>query len=125
MAGATVIAMGALTAAREAQVTACKLGMPSFNGATASIEQSQAYAQCVELLYPVTATPFQTIAIKVLILSSIIGMGIGVWNAYRDKWNRTDLETYTINTFMGAVGGPVVVLFLAGLWVGVTFLFTA
>lgn len=125
MSGTTVIAMGAITAAREAQVAACKLGMPLFNGATASIEQSKAYARCVELLYPIDAfTPFQTIAIKVLIASSLIGMGIGAWNAYRDKWHRTDLEPYVMNVFMGAIAGPVAVLFLAGLWVGVKFLLT-
>ena len=70
-------AIAAQVAARQKSAE-CSAWLPSFRHDAATIEQMRYYASCVEWLYP-TATGSVHLWFKALILSSFVGLAIGIW----------------------------------------------
>ncbi len=124
MSASTGIALNAAAQSHSAQVTACQTFMVQFNGAAATVEQARLYAGCVDVMYPAPMSATDVLAIKVLIISSLLGMVIGLFMAHRDKWGRMRSD-YIINAFFGAVAGPAVIFFVGLLVAGVKYLVTA
>ena len=62
----------------------CNQVMPVFNPKTATVEQKQDYAKCVNHFYPIM-TPVDIIVFKVIIVISFISYIIGTW-----MWFKTD-----------------------------------
>ena len=60
----------------------------SYDSKTATVEQMQAYSECVQRLYPNTMQPENLIAFKVLIVCSFIFWGVSSWVniEYCDSW---------------------------------------
>ena len=66
------------TGSRDRKTNYCNQVMPVFNPKTATVEQKQDYAKCVDHFYP-TMTPVDIIAIKIIIVVSFISYIVGTW----------------------------------------------
>lgn len=99
----------------------CKLTIDQFDNKTASIEQKQKYADCVDNVYPQTMSDPMIIIVKILIMCAFIGAGVGVWKA-RHEGGAID---YIMFGIMGLVAGVVIPLLIIGLIQAVVFLFFA
>lgn len=63
-----------------------------------------------------------TFALKALFVASLVGMAVGAWSQFRHK--PVEWELVVFAAMFGSVGGPVALLFLVGIPVGVMWLFS-
>lgn len=119
MSAATVIAIQASQRAREAKIVSCQGIEQSFNSTTATVVQQQRYAECVQLLHPVTYSATSVLIMKIAIAMIFIGCIVGTIIGWRDsRWS------LVIPGFL--CGGAVVIIGELILWLvgmGVLFLF--
>lgn len=109
----------AQAAARRAHEAECRITMPSYQDATATVEQRHEYAGCVDLMYPQEMGGGETIFVKALIALCFIGIGVGAWWGSRDTFTGA-----AMGAFLGAIVLPLALLVLAGLAAGAAFLFS-
>lgn len=107
-----IIASNAAKSAKEAKIHICSEFMPKFNETTATVEQKQHYAECVNLVHPAQISDGVTIFIKVLIVCAFVGLLWGAWWGY-EKDGAVGL---LFGGFLGLIAGFVAPasLFLAG-----------
>lgn len=70
--------MNSSSGSSDKKTNYCNQVMPVFNPKTATVEQKQDYAKCVDHFYP-AMTPVDIIAIKVIIVVSFISYIVGTW----------------------------------------------
>lgn len=118
---AAITAANSASAARahQARVTACHALMPDFRDVTATVEQRQAYSDCVDLIYPQELSAGGVFVVKALILAAFIGAIVGAVRGARSG----SFGIVAMYGFMGVFLGPMVVAGLAGVWYGGKFLF--
>lgn len=95
---------------------ACKAIESSFNNTTASIEQKQQYAQCIDILYPIYSLN-DILVMKVLVVIAFLAFMFGFIKGYKE-------DGIGIGLLVG-VGFAIFIPFtLVILYSGITFLFS-
>ena len=65
---------------QEIKKLQCEMLVPKFNNTTATIEQKQKYADCIEVLHPVN-TAGEVLFFKFLIILAFISFGVGFYKS--------------------------------------------
>ena len=124
MTGATAIAISssanaqAAAALSKAQAAACRAEMPGFEHNTATVQEMQGYANCVNRLHPEDTGLTSTIAWVVLICMAlgVVMTGVIRWKSW-NSWDPVDFAmVYVMSTF-----GLIVAAFVVS---GLAVLFT-
>lgn len=102
---AMAVSAAAMAQASEARQQAHKLQcqlqtMPGFAEAGATVEQRQAYAECVDLIYPQELAGTEWLLVKIAIVLAAISAVAGAWIGGRQGDDRTEMVVYG---FYGAV----------------------
>lgn len=108
--------------AEAARRTACTAAMSVFNPHGASVQEMQAYAECVDLVYPKTTSAADVLLVKATIVCTILGMVIGGFTGWLD-----DCEPIAGMFLLGLIGGllgSVTPIAFAGTWRALQFLFS-
>jgi len=125
MAGSAVavaVATTALINSEAAKKTACEGLMPVFDAKTATIEQAQTYASCVQTLYPKTYKPEVIIYFKGIFVLFLVGMMVA-WATQHRKSAQID-SLYFMEIFMGGVIASVAAIVVTLILYGVYWLFS-
>ena len=124
MTGATAIAISssanaqAAAALSKAQAAACRAEMPGFEHNTATVQEMQGYAHCVNRLHPEDTGLTHSIAWVVLIcmILGVVITGVLRWKSW-NSWDPVDFAmVYVMSTF-----GLIVAAFVVS---GLAVLFT-
>ena len=123
MTGATAIAISssanaqAAAALSKAQAAACRAEMPGFEHNTATVQEMQGYANCVNRLHPEDTGLTHSIAWVVLIcmILGVVITGVMRWKSW-NSWDPVDFAmVYVMSTF-GLIMAAFVVSGLAVLF---------
>ena len=123
MTGATAIAISssanaqAAAALSKAKDAACRAEMPGFEHNTATVQEMQGYAHCVNRLHPEDTGLTSTIAWDVLIclILGVVITGVMRWKSW-NSWDPVDFAmVYVMSTF-GLITAAFVVSGLAVLF---------
>ena len=95
---------------------ACKAIESSFNNTTASIEQKQQYAQCIDILYPIYSSN-DILLMKVLVVISFLAFTFGFIKGYKE-------DGVGIGLLLGVGLALFIPFILVILYSGITFLFS-
>lgn len=118
----TAIATSAIiisaSAARDAKEAKCAALIDGYEHATATTEQQQEYADCIDMLHPDQITGTEVIAIKVVIVCALIGAAIG---AFRGDY----ADERFVHALFGAIIGVLAPVLMAAIIWAIHFLFTA
>ena len=118
---ASSVAIQASQQAHEAKLVACKAVVQTYDAAKATISDMQQYSDCVQALFP-TNIFVSVWVIKALIISSILGILFGIWNAH--KFDGYEVDTYVAKGLFGMIVAPFLLLILFCLLAGIEYLFT-
>ena len=121
---ATTQATIATAAAHNAQVAQCKTLLPIFNAQTATTQEIQEYAQCVQILYPKELGADVTIALKILFISALIGMLFAIWGTWKKDRQFAEFDDYIMMGITGFIVTPFLILLLALICYGIFWLFS-
>lgn len=115
------------TAASSAQATtakkiACQSIVSSFDSKTATIQESQTYASCIQLLHPSEMSGAEVIAIKVLIVVALLGAAFGFWRGDGFSHKQTFVDRLLCG-FCGLFLAPIFIIIIGAVIRGVIFLF--
>ena len=108
--------------AHRARVESCKVVTAQFEKTTATVEQQQEYASCINTLHPREMTDGGILAVKILIVLMLVGLVAGIVQAARDRYT-TGLMDYFMLSFMWGLGLPVLGVALAGIVCATWWLF--
>lgn len=110
----------AMAAARKAKEISCKSYISSFDPKTATVEQMQQYAECVEVLHPQPMSHDDVIAAKFFFALALIGMLVcGGWQLYKYglHWWEDALIHAALGFFLVPIGVGIILVLIAGvLW---------
>lgn len=126
MTGATAISISsyanaqAAAALSKAQDAACRAEMPGFEHNTATVQEMQGYAQCVQRLHPVDTGSIQAVAWVVLVCLVLAAIATGI-QRYR-SWCGWDAVGYVMIFLMWAFGLALAAVVVSGLAYLFTFL---
>lgn len=109
----------AQAAAHQARVAQCKATIPNFDAQRATVSEMKAYAGCVETLYPTEIGADATVALKVLFVLAMAGMAAGAW-----RERRYGFGDAVMGGLFGFVAAPLALAAIAGLALGVRWLFS-
>lgn len=105
-------------ASREAKKAQCMVSMKGFEHDTASVQQKQAYMQCVEFMNPIPSAPPTTMekvavgsAMAFVLIPMIAGILMG-----------NDFEDSFMGAILGALSGASIWIILACCVVGAAFI---
>lgn len=121
-AGATASSIAAQMAAHEARIAECKVTMAQFNAKKSTVAEKQAYASCVEDVYPDPLNSSTVILFKVLFVAALIGMIVGIIKSRRDNIYMDWMDTVAY-AFFGLVIPPLALLSIVGIYEGIIWLF--
>lgn len=108
--------------AKQAKIIACQSTMPSFQDATATEGARQAYAQCVEVMYPARSmSEGETLGFKAAFVLAVLFMIYGGYKGAKED----GFFGAVLLGLIGLCGGPIVVLLIAALIWGAQFLIYA
>lgn len=94
--------------------------MPEYQDNGATIEERQAYASCVNLIYPVpSASPGDVLFIKAMIVAGMVGLVVGAWQGWR---NERDVVLSVLISAAGALLLPFALLLGAGAIAAIRYL---
>jgi len=96
---ATTSTATVLNASSNVHTTACKLAVSTYDTSSATIQQMQEYAGCIQQLYPQDFTTVETILIKSLIVCVFLGVATGVYVSRKNYGDKTDM------VMQGLLGG--------------------
>lgn len=123
MSGATAIVISssanaqAAAALSKAQDAACRAEMPGFEHNTATVQEMQGYAQCVNRLHPEDTGLTSAIAWVVLIcmILGVVITGVIRWTSWR-SWDTLDFAMVYVMSTLGLIAAAFVVSGLAVLF---------
>ena len=123
MTGATAIAISssanaqAAAALSKAQDAACRAEMPGFEHNTATVQEMQGYAQCVNRLHPEDTGLTHSIAWVVLIcmILGVVITGVMRWKSW-NSWDPVDFAMVYVMSTLGLIVAAFVVSGLAVLF---------
>lgn len=117
---ASAVAIAA-SAQHDADIAVCKQTLYSFDPNGASVAAMQAYANCVDLIYPDEMSDPTRLFLKLTILTAILGAVFAfVWV----KRNGDDTITASFMTLFGAIVGGLVPSLCVGAFWSIGFLFS-
>ena len=131
MSGATAIVISssanaqAAAALSEAKDAACRAEMPGFEHNTATVQEMQGYANCVNRLHPEDTGLTSAIAWVVLIcmVLGVVMTGVIRWMSWnRKSWNSWDSVDFAMVYVMSTFGLIVAAFVVSGLAVLFTHL---
>lgn len=109
-------------AASRAKTESCKVTTSQFDNLTATTQGKQAYADCIEHLFPSPMVASQVFAIKLCIVIVFAAMLLGLFRGFRQEGLGFDMFMTALGHVLAAIAG----IFAIGLVLaGVTFLITA
>lgn len=123
---AAVLAAQASANANAARVTNCKTLVQGFDSNTATVEQAQGYADCVDLLYPrhQEMPAGDILVLKGVIVLALIGLIAGARCTWSLGGGLGDRIAYSaLGGILGAITGPMAAGLLVLLVKAVLFLF--
>lgn len=109
----------AMAAARKAKEISCKSYMSSFDPKTATVEQMQQYAECVDLIHPKPMSHDDMIAAKFFFALALIGMIVcGGWQLYKHglRWWEDALLGALAGFFLVPIGVGIILGLIAGIF---------
>ena len=110
----------AAAALSKAQAAACRAEMPGFEHNTATVQEMQGYAQCVQRLHPVDTGSIQAVAWVVLVCLVLAALATGI-QRYR-SWCGWEAVDYVMIFLMWAFGLALAAVVVSGLAYLFTFL---
>ena len=131
MTGATAIAISssanaqAAAALSKAQAAACRAEMPGFEHNSATVQEMQGYANCVNRLHPEDTGLTSAIAWVVLICMAlgVVMTGVIRWKSWnRKSWNSWDPLDFAMVYVMSTFGLILSAIVVSGLAVLFTYL---
>ena len=123
MAGvASAQAAAASAAAHAARVAQCKATIPNFDAQRATVSEMKEYAGCVETLYPTEIGADATVALKVLFVVALAGAAFEIWKDRQEGY--TDFGGQVLAGVMGFMLAPLALASIAGLALGILWLFS-
>lgn len=105
----------AQSAAREARKSACLAVESAYRPELATLESKQAYAECIQLLYPVPSEPMtagETTALQVLVVCAFACFLIGAVVGWRNEDRPWGWENALCAFFGGCMGLLIALLAL-------------
>lgn len=123
MTGATAIAISssanaqAAAALSKAKDAACRAEMPGFEHNTATVQEMQGYAHCVNRLHPEDTGLTSTIAWVVLtcMILGVVMTGVIRWKSW-NSWDPLDFAMVYVMSTLGLIAAAFVVSGLAVLF---------
>ena len=123
MTGATAIAISssanaqAAAALSKAKDAACRAEMPGFEHNTATVQEMQGYAHCVNRLHPEDTGLTHSIAWVVLIcmILGVVITGVMRWKSW-NSWDPLDFAMVYVMSTLGLIAAAFVVSGLAVLF---------
>ena len=104
---ASVRASVAAQQAARAKRIACEKFVTGFEHSTATVQQRQQYAECVQVLYPTQMGGAEILWLKAAILATFIGLIVGLRCGYKDAYDRS--ISMFMYGFLGAIGAPLAI----------------
>jgi hypothetical protein len=107
----------AAAAAHQAKVERCKAEIATFDSKTATIAQSQGYADCVRTVYPQELTGASLTAAKIVFVFALL---CGIYGAYRST--KEGWHNWVDHTMFGALWfilGPIAAGCVLGILYGI------
>ena len=95
---------------------ACKAIESSFNNTTATIEQKQQYAECIDMLYPLYSSN-DILVVKVLVVLAFVSFIFGFIKGYKEYG-------FGLGMLVGVGLSLFIPLALVTVFVGIMFLFS-
>lgn len=95
----------------------CEIYEQKFNSTTATVEQKQQYADCIQLLHP-CMTGVELLFAKFLVVLSFVFFVIGGWLGFKEE------RSLIFSTLIGVLSAVFVPLMLFLVVSGVIFLFS-
>lgn len=127
MSGTTAIAISsaanaqAAAAMSKAKDAACRAEMPGFEHNTATVQEMQGYAECVQRLHPVdVGGEMQVVAWVVLVCMVIGAVATGFLRWRSQQW--WDVSEYVLIYLLWTLGSIFVAFVVSGLTALFTFL---
>lgn len=120
------IAAQAAQEAAEAKAISCAALVRGYRHDTATIQESKAYAACIEAMHPnesMLNTIESVVFVKILIVAALLGMIAGAIHGWREGVYGRVGEALFVGLF-GLICGPLAVLVLFAILSGIRFLFT-
>lgn len=114
-------ASAAAASAHAARVSECKMVVNLFDSKTATIQESQNFADCIKILHPKPMSEDAVIVGKVFFVLALIGMCIGILRSLRDGLD--GMIDHFAYAFFGFLILPIVVGSILLLIAGVLWLF--
>lgn len=111
-------------AARQARKTACVSIETTYRPEMATVQEKQAYAECVDLLYPQPSVPFtgtELLIAKSGVLLLLISMVVGAWWGWREE---REIGLAALSCVMAPIVLGCVVFILGLVIAGIAYLFT-
>lgn len=93
-----------------AHISECKDLILAFDSKSASTQQMQSYAECVNTVYPKETCGLEIWQEKELFIVALVGMVIGAW--YSRKEHNDWFDTFMIG-LVGFLAAPLVAIFVA------------
>lgn len=122
-AGATAAASTASALASKRSTEAkCNELVSGYEHTTATIEQRQEYADCIDMMHPSQLTGDEVIGLKIIIVCAFVGALVSYWKG-RDS--SCGFSESAADAFFGAVFGALVPVAVVVILVSIIFLFTA
>ena len=123
MTGATAIAISSSANAQaaaelsKAQAAACRAEMPGFEHNTATVQEMQGYAHCVNRLHPEDTGLTHSIAWVVLtcMILGVVMTGVMRWKSW-NSWDPLDFAMVYVMSTLGLIAAAFVVSGLAVLF---------
>jgi len=108
--------------ARRAKAERCRLELQEYDPQTATVNEMQSYADCIETLHPDAATGMEIVMAKLFVSLAIAGAAWGAWNGWKYPLYDLKLATSITLALCGGILLPFIVaaigaLVLGALWV--------
>lgn len=109
-------------AASRAKTEACKITTSQFDNLTATTQGKQAYADCIEHLFPSPMAASQVFAIKLCIVIVFAALLVGLFRGFREEGLGFDMLMTALGHVLAALTGIVAIGLVVA---GAAFLITA
>ena len=108
---------------KELKKIKCVAVERDYNKLTATTEQKQEYASCIDLNYPKISSPEEVLVLKAFIVLALIGGTMGFCYSFKDR-DYNNWGDHILFTIVGTAGAPALAMFAILVIVAVHFLFS-
>lgn len=112
-----------VAARNKAEVAACKLIINGFDSGSASVDQMQEYARCIDKIYPTNLSYNELISLKILLVFFIFSFLFGIWKESRGINFRESFSDIFFGGFVYSVMLTAVAVVAVFVFYGIFLLF--